>query len=112
MAKKDKDLVIVQSPWRNVFLKEVKESEESIFLVAPRIKTEAISWIRGVLLSSLDSDKEFSFNLLTIIDEMGILMEETDLEGLNLTLNMNLGKKFKSELASIPNLSEIIISYK
>ena len=94
----------LQPPWKNILLKQVKNAQESIFIITPSLKTEVVKWITNILLDS-PPEGDFRIRIMTKLNEEDIVEGKSDLEALEILSNLNLGPKFKLEFRGVENLN-------
>jgi tetratricopeptide (TPR) repeat protein len=97
-------IVAVQPPFKNLLLKQIKETKESIFLITPELKTNMVKLISNILLDSPPED-EFLFRIMTKLNEEEIIDGKSDLEALEILSNLSIGPKFKLEIRGVENLN-------
>ncbi len=94
----------LQTPWKNILLKLVKDAKKSIFIITPKLKTEVIKWITNILLDS-PPPGEFSFRVMTRLNEEEFIEGRSDIEALDLLSCLQLGPEFKLEFRGVENLN-------
>ncbi|MCK5581888.1 MAG: tetratricopeptide repeat protein [Candidatus Omnitrophica bacterium] len=94
---------VIQAPWKNRLLKFIQDSDKSIFIISPFLKSESILWITNILLNK-KIDKTFEINILTRINEKDVIDGRSDLESLEAIANLRSTVEFSVHLKSISNL--------
>lgn len=93
----------LQPPWKNVLLHEIKNAKESIYIITPVLKKEAIKWITNILLDTPPTNP-FSIRIMTRLNEEDLIEGVSDLEALEMLSNLQLGPKFKLDFRGVENL--------
>jgi len=93
----------LQPPWKNILLHEIKNAEESIYIITPILKKVVIKWITDILLDS-PPENPFTIRIMTRLNEEALIDGVSDLEALEMLSNLQLGPQFKLEFRGVENL--------